>query len=251
MRLPPALLEARFVRRLNRFAALVTVDGDERMVHVANSGRMQELLQAGNRVLLAPVRGMGLKTTHYLALVDLGHTLVSADARLPPYLVYEALAEGRLPQFAGYTSFRREVVFGESRLDLLLEGPQGLCYMEVKSVTLVEGGTGLFPDAPTTRGAKHVRSLAQALGEGHRAAVVFVVQRGDATAFAPNDAADPAFGEALRLAHAQGVEVYAYRCQVSQRAVMLADELPVCFQIPASIGPGTSPVEETPGGVSR
>lgn len=251
MRLPPALLEARFVRRLNRFAAVVTVDGTEQTVHVANSGRMRELLQAGNRVLLAPVRGMGLKTTHYLALVDLGHTLVSADARLPPYLVHEALAEGRLPQFAGYTSFRREVVFGESRLDLLLEGPQGRCYMEVKSVTLVEGGTGLFPDAPTTRGAKHVRSLAQALGEGHRAAVVFVVQREDATAFAPNDAADPAFGEALRLAHTQGVEVYAYRCRVSQGAVVLADELPVCLRAPAPVGPREKPGNQAPRGISR
>lgn len=251
MRLPSALLEARFVRRLNRFAAIVTVGGTERMVHVANSGRMRELLQAGNRVLLAPVSSMGLKTTHYLALVDLGHTLVSADARLPPYLVHEALAEGRLPQFAGYTSFRREVMFGESRLDLLLQGPQGQCYMEVKSVTLVEGGTGLFPDAPTIRGAKHVRSLAQALGEGHRAAVVFVVQREDAAAFAPNDAADPAFGEALRLAHAQGVEVYAYRCRVSRGAVVLADQLPVCLRAPASVGPREKPGNQAPQGISR
>ncbi len=225
LKLNADMVEARFIRRLNRFAALVDLDGLETEVHVTNSGRMQDLLVEGFRVLLRPVASNGRKTAFDLALVDLGHTLTSADARLPNSLVHEALAEGAIPSLSGYTSIHREVTYGESRLDLALNGPSGKCFVEAKSVTLIIDGVGLFPDAPTTRGVKHLRSLGRAVEEGHRAAVVFVVQREDATAFAPNDAADPNFGEALRHALDQGVEAYAFRCHVTKEEVKLADRL--------------------------
>jgi sugar fermentation stimulation protein A len=153
--------------------------------------------------------------------------LVSADARLPNDLVHEALAAGRLPRFSGYHRIQREVFHGRSRIDLALSGPRGRCLIEVKSVTLVERGMALFPDAPTERGRRHLETLAAACRGGERAAVLFVVQRADATSFAPNDAADPAFGAALRAASARGVEVYAYRCSVTRREMTLAGGLPV------------------------
>ena len=221
------LVEARFIRRLNRFAALVDIGGKENEVHVANSGRMRELLVEGRSVLLKPASGDHRKTAFDLAIVDLGGTLASADARLPNPLVHEALDEGRLPQFAGYDSIRREVTYGESRLDMALEGPGCKCYVETKSVTLVVDNVGLFPDAPTSRGAKHMRSLSHAAGNGHRSAVIFVVQRDDAQAVAPNDAADPEFGLALRRAVENGVEAYAYGCRVTPREIVLAAQLPV------------------------
>ena len=221
------LVEARFIRRLNRFAALVEMDGSESVIHVANSGRMRELLVESRRVLLKPAAGDHRKTGFDLALVDLGNTLSSADARLPNVLVYEALKKGDLPQFAGYTDFFREVTYGESRLDIALEGPEGTCYIETKSVTLVVESTGLFPDAPTIRGVKHLRSLSKAAGEGHRAAAVFVVQRDDAQVLAPNDLGDPQFGVALRQAAKEGVEVYAYGCCVTEDEIALAGRLPV------------------------
>ena len=221
------LIEARFVRRLNRFAALANLDSGEVLVHVANSGRMRELFVEGRRVLLKPVAGDHRKTAFDLALVDLGHTLSSADARLPNSLVHEAFRDGRLPQFDDYSSIRREVTYGESRLDIVLEGEGAVCFIETKSVTLVEQGTGLFPDAPTIRGIKHMVSLSRAAAEGHRAAVVFVVQRGDTWDFAPNDGADPKFGRALREAAGEGVEVYVYRCRVTTEEIVLADRLPV------------------------
>jgi sugar fermentation stimulation protein A len=228
VQLGPNLTEGRFLERLNRFAALVAVAGQPQLVHVANSGRMRELLAPGRRVLLKPVADAPHRKTRYdLALVDLGGTLASADSRLPNALVREALEQGRLPQFAGYPHLRAEVVFGESRLDLRLDGPAGACYIETKSVTLVNDGVALFPDAPTTRGVKHLGSLSQALAAGHRAAVVFVVQRSDAQAFAPNHAADPAFGAALRRAAALGVEVLAYRCRVTERQIILAEALEI------------------------
>ena len=221
------LVEGRFIQRLNRFAALVDVNGKVCLVHVANSGRMRELLVEGYRVMLRPAEGDHRKTAFDLALVDLGHNLASADARLPNLLVYEALKEKRLSQFAGYDNLRREVVYGESRLDLALEGPNGTCYVETKSVTLVTDRIGLFPDAPTSRGTKHVGSLLKATREGHRAAIVFVVQRDDAEALVPNDGADPQFGVALRQAVAGGVEVYAYGCRVDIKEIVIADQLPV------------------------
>ncbi|MBM3941801.1 MAG: DNA/RNA nuclease SfsA [SAR202 cluster bacterium] len=228
MQLDQRLVEGRFLRRLNRFAAEAEIDGKTELVHVANSGRMRELLVAGNRILLRPVAADAARKTRYdLALVDLGWALASADARLPNALVAEAIEQRRLSPFVQFTQITREVTFGESRLDLMLTGPQGRCYIETKSVTLVEQGVGLFPDAPTIRGVRHLGSLEQVLTAGHRAAVIFVVQREDAKAFAPHDQADPALGYALRHAVAAGVEAYAYRCRVSAQEITLADPLEV------------------------
>ena len=229
MDFPGDLVEGRFKARLNRFLALVALNGQEVAVHVANSGRMRELLVPGYRVFVRPRPAPHRKTGYDLALVDLGFTLASADARLPNALVAEALAEGRLPQFREYPDIRREVTFGESRLDLMLEGVLGRCYVETKSVTLVVDGAGLFPDAPTVRGTKHLHSLAQAVGAGHRAAVVFVVQRDDCEAFAPHDAADPEFGVTLRQSMAAGVGAFAYSCRVTEKAITLGRSLPICL----------------------
>ena len=178
MRLPP-LHEARFVRRLNRFAATVSLNGREVMVHVANSGRLRELLQPGSLCYLTDQPGSHRKTAYDLSLVAIDRPrgdgvrepaaaygtergpaqdslLVSADARLPNALVWEAWRDGTLPHFEGYPSARREVRYHDSRLDMLLESPAGQCYVEVKSVTLVQDGVARFPDAPTDRGRRHV-----------------------------------------------------------------------------------------------
>lgn len=221
------LVEGIFLERVNRFLARVEVDGREVGVHVANSGRMQELFVPGWRVLVRPVAGETRKTKFDLVLVDMGPALASADARLPNPLVAEGVANGHLKQFSGYPDIRREVTFGDSRLDLMLEGPQGRCYIEAKSVTLVEKGVGLFPDAPTVRGAKHLHTLETVLEAGHRAAVVFVVQRPDATVFATSDPSDPDLAQAFRSAVAVGVEAYAYNCAVTENSISLDQRLPI------------------------
>jgi sugar fermentation stimulation protein A len=228
LKLHPNLEEGHFIVRLNRFAALVEVGGREEMVHVANSGRLRELLEPGRRLLLAPAPGEHRKTRYDLALVDLDHTLVSADARLPNVLAAEALVAGKLEPYVAFPEVRREVTYGESRLDLALEGPAGRCYLETKSVTLVEDvGVARFPDAPTTRGVKHLHTLIQATTEGHRAGAIFVVQRSDATCLKPHDESDPEFGKALREAQNAGVDVLAYRCRVTPEEITLADSIPV------------------------
>ncbi len=228
MRFSASLQEGVFLSRPNRFTAIVAVNGVATTAHVPNSGRMVELFQEGNRVLLTPAAREGRKTAYDLALVDVGHTLVSSDSRLPSALLAEAFAGGRLDRFSSYSWVRKEVPFSHSRLDLLF-GNGGLCYVEAKSVTLVKDGVGLFPDAPTSRGARHLRALVQAREEGHRAAIAFVVQRDDARTLAPNDATDPRFGEALREARSAGVGVYAFGCRVSPEEIVLGEPIPVCI----------------------
>jgi sugar fermentation stimulation protein A len=229
MQIAAKLIPATFMKRDNRFRVTVRVEGHLVWAHLPNSGWLRELLVPGRRVLLAAAQAPGRLTAYDLLMVDLDGTLVSIDARLPGRLLYESLQAGRLEEFAGYAKVRREVTYGQSRLDLALEGEPdgGRCFIEAKSVTLVEDGVALFPDAPTQRGRRHLGELARARAEGHRAAVAFVVQRDDAISFSPHDEADPAFGRALREAAQAGVEVYAYKCRVSEGEVTLSAPLPV------------------------
>ena len=229
MKFAARLIPATFVKRDNRFRVTVQVEARLVWAHLPNSGRLRELLVPGRHVLLGAAQAPGRLTSYDLLMVDLDGTLVSIDARLPSRLLCESLRAGRLEEFVGYAEVRREVTYGQSRLDLVLEGgPDGeRCFIEAKSVTLVEDGVALFPDAPTQRGRRHLGELARARAEGHRAAVVFVVQRDDATSFSPHNEADPAFGQALREAAKAGVEVYAYKCRVSEGEVTLNAPLPV------------------------
>ena len=234
---------------------MVLLEGKKVKVHIANSGRMHELLQSGSRCYLFHRPGEHRKTAYDLGLVEIGsiherpvaspkdnhmpghisfvqqkrsrHTLVSTDSRVPNTLVWESWNAGVLPHFVGYTGGRREVSFHDSRLDMMLVGPTGRCYIEMKSVTLVIDRTAWFPDAPTERGRKHIETLIRAVKEGHRAAVVFVIQRNDASCLSPYDANDPEFGSVLRRAAKEGVEVYAFTCTLTKQEIIIADEVPV------------------------
>ncbi len=221
-----------FKRRDNRFRVQVQVTGHVGAAHLPNSGRLGELLVPGRRVWLAPAdpnRKPHRRTAYDLALVEYQDRLVSVDARLPGRLVAEALRRDQLAGFDGYSAVHREVRFGESRLDFRLDaGAQGSsCWIEVKSVTLVEEGIARFPDAPTLRGQRHLRELIHAVHQGDRAAAVFVVQRDDAQGFEPHDQADQAFGQVLRQAAHAGVGVYAWRCRVTSEGIALSDTIPV------------------------
>ncbi len=221
------LVKARFLRRVNRFLATVELNGREAAVHVANSGRLRELFLPGALIWLKPAHREGRKTAYDLALVEAEGTLVSADARLPNALVTEAVSQGLLPVLGNPATVSRESTFGESRFDLMLGENGDTTYVEVKSVSLLDGGVGLFPDSPTTRGAKHLNTLVEAVRAGHRGSVVFVVQRSDCHAFAVNAPSDPALAEAFRVAVEGGVDAYAYNCIVSEREVKLDRRLPI------------------------
>ncbi len=221
------LVEARFRLRVNRFLAEVELEGRTVDVHVANSGRLRELFVPGAAVWIKPAGRPGRKTEYDLVIVQADGVLVSADARLPNGLVAEAACEGLFDGYTSHLTVIRESTFGDSRFDLMLERQGERRYIEVKSATLVEQGVGLFPDSPTTRGAKHLNGLAGVVEAGHRGTVIFVVQRSDADAFATNDDADPALAEAFRNALSRGVEAHAYSCSVSLQEVVLDRRLPI------------------------
>lgn len=222
-----ALVPGRFLRRLNRFAALVEVAGRQEQVHVRNSGRLHELLTPGRAVLLEPGATPGRRTRFTLALVRLPTGYVSADAHLPNALVAEGLRCRAIPGFRGHRVLRREPAMGSGRADFLLADGRRRCLLEVKSVTLVDEGVALFPDAPTVRGRTHLEHLIAAQRRGLGAAILFVIQRNDVRAFAPNRDADPEFSETLRRASRAGVRVCAMRCQVDPRGVRFTELVPV------------------------
>lgn len=229
MLLSGRLCEGRFLRRLNRFAAEVSLYGRRVLAHVPNSGRLPELLVSGRRVLLRRRKEEGRRTACDLLHVSAGGRWVCVDARLPPLLVEDALKAGRIPELSGLSVSNREVALHQGKIDLLLAGPQGTCYVETKAVTLVVEGTALFPDAPTPRGVRHLLALLQAHEEGCRAAVIFVVLRADAFRFAPNWRNDPRFAQTLVRVTRAGVSIFAYRCRVGPRRIEIARALPVAL----------------------
>lgn len=228
MKIEGGWVEGRFLTRDNRFRVTVEIGDREVWAHLPNSGRLGELLVRGRRTMLVERHGAGRRTNYDLALVQLEGRWVSVDARLPNELVQEAVRSERLPPLFGYTRVKREVVFGTSRIDFLLQAEgRRPCLVEVKSVTLVSDGLACFPDAVTERGRRHVNELADALAAGYRAMVLFVVQREDALGLRPHDESDPAFGRALRGAARRGVEVTAFACQVQPGRVEIDRQLPV------------------------
>lgn len=221
------LLEAQFVKRDNRFRATVERDGQLVKVHVPNSGRMKELLTHGAPVWIQPASGTHRKTAYTLLLVQQNERFVCLNAHLANDLVAFWLNQGILSGFADTTKIAREKTYGDSRFDFCLERRGKRCYAEVKSVNLLDGIVARFPDAPTVRGAKHLRELACCKAAGMDAAVIFLVMGNAASQFAVNWKTDPAFGEQLRLAYLAGVEVYVYTCQIDLHGITYTGTIPL------------------------
>jgi sugar fermentation stimulation protein A len=225
---PNQLLPATFVRRDNRFRVAVALEGREVAAHLANPGRLAELMVAGAECYVTEAMRPGRKTGYDLKLLRYAGALVSVDSPLAADLFADALASGPLPPFEGYHIRRREVQRGTSRLDFLLESAEGgRCWVETKAVSLVVGGCARFPDAPTVRGRRHLEELMAARASGDAAAVVFVIQRPDACQLTPHEANDPAFARTLRMALEAGVMAYAYTCRVSTDGAELLYQVPV------------------------
>jgi len=242
---PGPLVPATFLSRHNRFAAIVRLDdGSDEYVHLPDPGRLKELLIPGARLWLAyaapGLRRSVRKTAYGVLLAKAAGGLISLDTRIPAALVRRALEARAIPQLASYGTVQAEARYGRSRIDFLLSHSdraatvaitdvllEARCLLEVKSVTLVENGVGLFPDAVTARGTRHLLDLASAVHKGYRAAVLFIVQREDAIAVAPHEGNDPRFAQALRQAATAGVRLLAYTCRLSLEGIALAQAVPV------------------------
>lgn len=213
-----------FLSRPNRFIAHVEIDGRDEIVHVKNTGRCRELLQPGVTVYCEKSRNPSRKTAYDLIAVEKGSVLINMDSQAPNKAAGEWLASFGLGEIR---NLRSETVHGDSRFDFSFEKEGKLCFLEVKGVTLETDGVCAFPDAPTLRGTKHLRGLSRAVQEGFDAYVLFVIQMSPVKYIHPNDITDPAFGQALRQAAADGVEVLAVSCAVTPDTMDIASFVPV------------------------
>lgn len=264
MNYPHPLVRGQLIRRYKRFLCDVRLDdGLEVQAHVANPGAMTGLAEAGMEVWLAGNHDPRRKLAWSWKLVRQGRHLVGVDTGLANRIVEEALGRGRIPSLADYTSWRREVRYGDSsRVDFLLQdrvegegkgkgkgkaarngtGPKPApgapmdtgrrrrdCYLEIKSVTLKRGPVAVFPDSVTLRGTRHLHDLRRVAAAGSRAVMLYLVQRSDCEAFDLARDIDPAYAEACQAARKDGVEILCFRCRVGTRSIALDSPLPVAI----------------------
>lgn len=213
-----------FLARPNRFIAHVEIEGQEQIVHVKNTGRCRELLPAGAKVWCQHWDNPSRKTKYDLILVQKGERLICMDSQAPNAAAKEWLLNGGLGQIE---DLKGEYTHGDSRFDFSFVKDGRRCFLEVKGVTLENDGVCAFPDAPTQRGVKHLQGLTRLAQEGYGAYVLFVIQMADVKYLHPNDATDPAFGNALREAKRQGVEVLAVECAVTRNSMAITTPVEV------------------------
>lgn len=226
------LLRGTLVRRYKRFLAdVVLATGETVVAHCANSGSMLSVCEPGSEVWLSKSDNPKRTLAFTWELIRVGDSLVGINTGHPNTLVAEGIANGTIGELAGYRTIRREVRYGRnSRIDLLLEAPgRPTCYVEVKNVMLKRGTAASdpveFPDAVTSRGAKHLDELSRVAASGARAVMLFVAQREDGERMTVAADIDPAYAAALRAAVAAGVEVLAYRCRVGVDEILVASPM--------------------------
>jgi sugar fermentation stimulation protein A len=170
----------------------------------------------------------GHKLAHTWEMIQINRAWVGINTMHPNRLVAEAVEAGAIPELSGYSTVRREVkVSAHTRLDMCLEGSSGNCFVEVKNVTLAVDGTAAFPDAVSERGTKHLKELIRLKRQGHRAALVFVIQRGDCETFRPADEIDSEYGRWLRKAVKAGVEALPYIARVAPKEIILSERIAI------------------------
>jgi sugar fermentation stimulation protein A len=229
VRFEPPLARGQLLRRYKRFLADVRFPRGEVVVaHVPNTGAMTGCDSPGSPAWLSRHDDPRRKLRYTLELVESNGVPVVVNTSLANEVVDEALEHGVVAELDGYPERRREVRSGGSRLDFRLSGATGRpdCFVEVKSVTLVERGTAMFPDASTARGRRHLEELAAIAAGGARAVILFVVQREDGAEFRPAAHIDPDYAALLERSRELGVELLVYRSQVSSREVRLIESVP-------------------------
>ena len=243
MKFSSPLLHGRLVKRYNRFLADVVLDtGEAITASCPNTGSMMGLTTPGLAVWVSHNDSPTRKYRHTLELVEVpapegkaksGPTLVGINTGLPNRIVTEAISAGKIAPLVGYAALRGEVKYGvNSRIDILLQDPaKGLCYVEIKNVHLLrQPGLAEFPDSVTARGAKHLDEMANMVAAGHRAVMVYLVQRADAKRFSLAGDIDPAYVEAFTRATRAGVEAIACRCSLTSREIKIKDMIEIVRQ---------------------
>ena len=215
-----------FLSRPNRFIAHIEIDGAVEICHVKNTGRCRELLVPGCTVWCQRSDNPNRKTKFDLIAVQKGDRLINMDSQAPNKAAGEWLADRGLGEIS---ELRAEVKHGDSRYDFSFVKDGKRCFLEVKGCTLEQDGVCAFPDAPTERGAKHIRGLTEAARAGYGAYILFVIQMSDVKYIRPHDETDPEFGRALREAAQNGVQVLAMDCAVTPDTMQI--RLPVLVKL--------------------
>ncbi len=235
MRFQTPLVRGQLLRRYKRFLADVVLDSGETVTATCpNTGSMIGLTAPGSVVWLSESDSKTRKYRHTWEMIEAdlgaGPSLVGINTNRPNALVAEAITAARVPGLVDYPGLRREVKYGvNSRIDLLLEcQSRGLCYVEIKNVHMMRTlGHAEFPDSVTERGTKHLGELANMVAEGHRAVMMFLIQRADAQQFSLARDVDPTYGKAFDAAQAAGVEMMAYSCRLSPEEIVLDQQVPI------------------------
>lgn len=204
---------ATFIDRPNRFLVNLKLEGSSKTekAFLHDPGRMKELLLPKARLIIRePLRRKDRKTNWDILAVKHENRIITINSSLPNRVVKQAITNKWINEISNYNNIKAEVKYGSSRLDFLLSNDKETCFVEVKGVTLVKGKKALFPDAPTKRGARHLRELIDIKSKGSRAIALFVCMRDDPIIFSPNKETDPEFSFQFREAVANGVEMLVY-----------------------------------------
>ncbi len=219
------IVEGTFIKRVNRFIAHVMINGNEEVVHVKNTGRCKELFIEGRIVYLQESDNPKRKTKYSLIAIYKGHKLINIDSQVPNQVITEAIEDHTIKGFENLTFIKREQTYGNSRFDIYYECGDIKGYVEVKGVTLENEGIAKFPDAPTTRGTKHVRELIKGQEEGFINYIFLLIQIEEVHQFTPNNVTDPEFAQALKDAKQAGVVVRCFNSKITEDSINVIKEI--------------------------
>jgi sugar fermentation stimulation protein A len=229
MEFSQTLIAGTFIKRSKRFLAdIILQNGKHIIAHCPNSGTMKSCLQQGWEVRLSCHDGKNRKLPYTLEMIHNGKCWIGINTMIPNRITEESIKAEKIKEISGYTEIRREQRYGKnSRIDLLLKKEKETCFIEVKNVTLLEGdGCYYFPDAVTERGRRHLTELMTMVHEGHRAVVLFIVQRKDGSIFKPAVHIDPVFARTLSESYQNGVEILVYRAEVNPEKIEIVESVP-------------------------
>ncbi len=230
MKFKSKLVAGHLIRRYKRFLTDIKLNDDSTVVaHCTNSGSMKTCIEEGAPVYLTYHDDPRRKTQYTWEMIFINNHWIGINTGIPNILVFEAVRDQIIPQLNNYTYVKREVKYEDSRFDVFAENEHEKCFIEVKNVTLRSANQALFPDAVTTRGLKHLKTLMAVKKAGMRAVMFYVIQRQDIESFGPAKDIDPAYASALKEAVDSGVEVIAYMAKVSPESIELTKEIPLEF----------------------
>ena len=227
MKFNTPLVAGKLIKRYKRFLTDVELeDGSIVTAHCTNSGSMKSCIEPGANVYLSPVNDPKRKTKFTWEMIEINDNWVGINTSNPNTLAFEAIKGGLIEKLRGYTTVKREVKYGDSRFDVYAENEKEKCFIEVKNVTWKEGNYALFPDAVTSRGLKHLKTLQKVKTEGYRAVMLYIIQRCDVKYFDAAHDLDPDYSNELYTAYENGVEVIPIMAHVTPQDITIGEVIP-------------------------